>query len=456
MKKALLIASLLLSFCFRSAYAGLIPYDPAHMHYEVTPDQAVASVQAWSGNTSISLTLSGIYSLVGFPAKDEYIYRSLDHQTFRVRCHTGLLWRWTNKVQYDSYQASLKQHQQTELSQSQLERSALAFAKGHYPNFVPLNMQELTYNDGQVIFCSQTATGAWFKGNVCLVELNNFTGEALGYTAETATSGVTIPTSANLSASQAETNALNWLLGPMQPGDPILSAFTTQPSELAVVADDLGQQRLLWMIYAAKSTTRVNYTYSLWVQNNYDLAYSCEVGIDANTGEVVSCLDWLGGKKPEPSHSLTWQSRSKSIKRSAENGSVTAQEMGQDQKAFQQLKFQIRGEDTSLMFPPLQILGHPYFYVSYLRHNTPVRKFRSGDETFLATDPRRELISQPHHRTYQINGQTRRMSAKPVLFNGRCYVPLDVVQAVLGGKWSYDAKAQTVRYDPLPVKLGSK
>lgn len=61
-----------------------------------------------------------------------------------------------------------------------------------------------------------------------------------------------------------------------------------------------------------------------------------------------------------------------------------------------------------------------------------------------------------NNQTYQVNGKIKQMSSKPVVINGRCYVPLDVMQAVLGGKWSCEAKAQTVRYDPPQVKQAGK
>jgi saccharopine dehydrogenase-like NADP-dependent oxidoreductase len=45
------------------------------------------------------------------------------------------------------------------------------------------------------------------------------------------------------------------------------------------------------------------------------------------------------------------------------------------------------------------------------------------------------------------------MSAKPVLVNGQCYVPLDVMKAVLPYPVSYEAKRQRVRFDPPQKKV---
>ncbi|MDQ2799509.1 MAG: copper amine oxidase N-terminal domain-containing protein, partial [Armatimonadota bacterium] len=68
----------------------------------------------------------------------------------------------------------------------------------------------------------------------------------------------------------------------------------------------------------------------------------------------------------------------------------------------------------------------------------------------------REVALTLNARTYQVNGQTRTMSAKPMLVNGRCYVPLDVVQAVLPGTFRYEPKTRTVRFDPPAPKSAHK
>lgn len=56
-------------------------------------------------------------------------------------------------------------------------------------------------------------------------------------------------------------------------------------------------------------------------------------------------------------------------------------------------------------------------------------------------------------QSYTTDSQTKRMSAKSVVIKGRCYVPLDVMQTLLGGKRSNEAKTQTVRHDPPPKKV---
>jgi hypothetical protein len=445
MKTFVVVLIILASFQGSRVSAQLVPYNATTMHYEVTPDQAMTIARTWSGNPSLSLSLAGVIAFNDLPGYEQYICRSSDHQSFEVKCHTGWLWSWSNGTEHQNYQASLNQNQQTTLSQSQIEQSALTFAQTHYPNFSILGMQELLYNDGTVVFCSKTASGVWFKGNICSIDMNTFDNQPMGYTAVADPSGVTVPTTASLSVSQAEAIALNWLMTPQaSTGDPILSAFTTQPSELWVVKDDLGQQRFVWTVYAAKSTSMANYTYSLWVQNNYDLAYSCEIGIDAHTGERATYLEWLGGKKPLGSKVQTWHSQN--------NTKPIVKQVRKAKLSYPQLELRLNGDNTDLMFPALQIWGHPYFYVGYLCYGDPKAKLTIRNQTLQFTSPTRRLTSHLKEQTYKLNGQTKRMLSKPMIVNGRCYIPMDVMQTVLGGKWSYDAKAQTVHYDPLQVK----
>ena len=296
-------------------YAGLQPYNSATMNYEITPNQAVAVIRIWASDPALSLNLAGVYVVSDSPGSEIYIYRTQDRQSFVVGCHTGLVGRWTNNIEFDNYTALLKANQSTQLSQAQLEQSAFAFAQSHYPNFDQLKMQELSYDNGQVVFYSQPAPGVWLKGNICAVDVNNYTGKAFRYVAGRTNASVTVSTSASIPSSQAEYIALNWLTAPFLPGnpaygtDPVLSAFTTQPSQLWIVNDSLGYQRLVWIIYTAKSTTIPNYTYNQWVENNYDLADSCEVGVDARTGAITTYNGWLGGKAPAKSHILSWHSR---------------------------------------------------------------------------------------------------------------------------------------------------
>ncbi len=117
-----------------------------------------------------------------------------------------------------------------------------------------------------------------------------------------------------------------------------------------------------------------------------------------------------------------------------------------------QLKFAWAEQPFKLNHSPLCISNIAYVFADYLCYRSPNSKVTRKGSGFRIDRRNQKITFRLDSRTYQVNGQTHRMSAEPVLVNGRCYVPLDVMQAVLGGKWSYDAKAKTVRYDPPPVK----
>ena len=169
------------------------------------------------------------------------------------------------------------------------------------------------------------------------------------------------------------------------------------------------------------------------------------VVVDANTGEIQH-WDIANGivKRPtEPASAAFVLLRANMAKKPASAGTS--------------LKLTTKAGQVSLNYPPLAIHGEAYLYANYLCEGVPDAKISTKlGEQIDITSKSRQVSLRLNSQSYRVNGQARQMSAKPVLLNGRCYVPLDVVQTVLGGKWSYDAKAQTVRYDPLPVKLGSK
>ena len=109
----------------------------------------------------------------------------------------------------------------------------------------------------------------------------------------------------------------------------------------------------------------------------------------------------------------------------------------------------IAGKETKLNCAPLLIKKQAYFDAAYLCYGLASAKMVIKTSKQIAIEGQKRQVSfGVNSQIYQVNGQTKRMSAKPVFINGRCYVPLDVMQTVLGGQWSYDKQTQTVRYDP--------
>ena len=123
----------------------------------------------------------------------------------------------------------------------------------------------------------------------------------------------------------------------------------------------------------------------------------------------------------------------------------------------QPLKLMRETTPINLNCPLLGVVGKAFMYAGYLTYNSPGGKMTAGrDKRITISGPTRRTTFNITSRDYSFNGKTKQMSTKPILINDRCYVPLDVMQTVLGGKWNYDAKAKTVRYDPPQKKVARK
>ena len=114
-------------------------------------------------------------------------------------------------------------------------------------------------------------------------------------------------------------------------------------------------------------------------------------------------------------------------------------------------------KNVRLTYPPLLMQGKPYLYAGYLCSGIPCAKVvNGGAKGFAVLGRNRQVLIQPGAKTYHLNGKARQMSTRAVLVDGDCYVPLDVMKAVLPFPIRYDAKARTVRFDPPRLKQASK
>jgi len=69
---------------------------------------------------------------------------------------------------------------------------------------------------------------------------------------------------------------------------------------------------------------------------------------------------------------------------------------------------------------------------------------------------RKQIVITQGSRTYEINGKAHKMTTKPVMVGNECYVPLDMMKAVLPYPVRYDAKALTVHFDPPQKKVAQR
>ena len=256
----------------------------------------------------------------------------------------------------------------------------------------------------------------------------------------------TIPTLTTDQAMAAAMNGLHVQNG--QPGN-IESISVTSP-------DDFGVEQLVYVLnfigvgpipdatptnqafFAAPSGS---FTYSQYDENYVAI-------VDANTGVIQGWNITLGAANI--SKKLTTQ-RLTSVNK------LRAQIAKKHEDMNKSLKFLWANKNDRLVYLPLLITSQPYMSANYLCYGAADAKIamtKGKQVTVKGQD--RQVSFNLNSLTYQVNGQPKQMSARPVLINGRCYVPLDMMNAVLPGKFTYEAKAQTVRYDPPHPKQASK
>jgi hypothetical protein len=278
----------------------LVPYDAQTMAYPVTPEQALASARSWFGDPQLQLTLAGVERQEGWPDFDEYVLESSVHR-FKVRCADGHVRSWRNRQVTTSWTQAINTGVAPAYSEAQLEQIATAFAATHYPGYAARNMRLLAMDDGTATFVGELAGGVLFSGNVCKVSVCEFTGEVKEYLAH-ATAGVTVGTIPGIPSAQAESAALDYLLG----SSGVQSALTVGPSSLWVMTDDLGVQRLVWFVDAVTGPDP-DMTFAMWQTDGWRF-HRDTVVVDAHTSEVVDRVQSLGSngsRKPAEG----WRSR---------------------------------------------------------------------------------------------------------------------------------------------------
>jgi hypothetical protein len=124
---------------------------------------------------------------------------------------------------------------------------------------------------------------------------------------------------------------------------------------------------------------------------------------------------------------------------------------------YKSLLFAWSGQSLTLSYPPVLANHRPYFYAGYLCSGIPGAKVRQiASRQIVVEGPSKQVVITPNALLYRINGKPHKMSAKPVMVGNRCYVPLDVMKAVLPYPVHYEAKAQTVHFDPPLRKMAQK
>lgn len=110
----------------------------------------------------------------------------------------------------------------------------------------------------------------------------------------------------------------------------------------------------------------------------------------------------------------------------------------------------ISNRKITLAYPPILWNGRPYLYIGYLCYpRQRAEPLRSSSGRLVLRASAGQVVIDPNSRRYTVNGQPRKMERLPLRVAGLCYVPLDVVKAVMPFRTRYDAGSRVVAFDPL-------
>lgn len=421
----------------------------AYVWQSLSADDAVQSVRGFEGSNNLAVTVVETPSNSGVPApwidyvltagRYEYDVCAYSHDVFFRSDVTFML----DKPRFYGQPYDLDVLKQQVMSQDAAQSIARTFMLAHFPHpEVLTNIRiwpesETDHMTGKAVFVKDYLI-AFFQQNAlgvggpaeCRVTVDTIKGQVINYRAKYYPLLIgTVPTLSADQATASAMNALNIVQGTPKPVDGLIVS----------APDALGNETLLYGVNFGGISLPFGQTDAT---NTYPENYIATV--DAFTGDVVyaSMLMSLVSKhRPGESRAFS---------------SIRTQVAGKLRSTGSRLKFVWAGQPLTLNHSSLSVGNRAYVLADYLCSRSPASKITKKGSDFHVNGQAQDTSFRVGSQVYQINGQTKRMSGTPLLLNGLCYVPLDVMQAVLGGEWSYDAKAQTVRYDPSPIKRASR
>ena len=432
--------------CLLSASAASRTFAQSYTWQYRSPANAIESVRSFEGDPSrqVNLTFSPSSDMSSFNPENGY---SLNSGTFvySIGAYTNdfffrsdpLFSQNPSAFYGQTYDATVLAPQA--MSQSDALAIGQAFMQSHYPQpslltdlivstesdqkFASTNVVNPNPNPvftKAYIFYFYQNCGNGVQGPAsCKVEVDTIKGEVISYASFHFP--VLISTIPGLTGNTAMSSAMSSLITSYGQASTVDRLFVSKP-------DALGQERLLYTLeFSGVGPTPENPS----VYYSYPAYYVANV--DANSG-AISAWDVLSGM-----HKASTAVLHRPIRLRA--------------KLMQKpLKFNWGDREMKLNYPPTASNREAYIYSGYLCSSSPVAKITETEAGIFHLDrPKSDVLFQLNKCSYKINGQNKMMSTKPILVNGRCYVPLDVMNAVLPGKFTYDAKTLTVRYD-LPQK----
>lgn len=429
------LLSLMLNMLVPQAFSQAYPWQP------LSANDAIQEVRNFEGNQGLGVSVAQTPSVQSEPApwvnyvltagNYEYHVCAYSRDVFSRRDMNFILDKPTFYGQpYDPN--ALKPQA---ISQAASQAIALTFMQSHFPYYTTLTQTKVWPE-----YDYDTATGnpvfikdyefAFFEKSVsgvggpseCRVTVDTIHGKIINYIAKAFP--LLINLTPGISADQATAFAMNTLN---------IVQGTPMPATGLVVSlpDAFGNETLLY---------GVNFTGIPMSQGQTDTTgmspENYTATVDAFSGEVVytaMLMNIVGHYTPKETQSFSLTRKAIARKHNP---------------LLKELQFAWAGQLSKLNYSPVSVGKTAYVCMDYLGYHSANIKVTTKGNCYNINGLQRHITFKLDSRMYLINGQTKQMSVKPVFVNGRCYVPLDVMQTVLGGQWSYDKQTQIVRYDP--------
>lgn len=457
-QRVVLFMLCLLVFCSRLP-AGLEPYDPATMNFPVLPDDAMATARTWAGDETLSFNPVRVWRHPQFPEGIQYVLDAPAGPEPGLQFCVSALWpelkEWRNRRVRRAVKASQSAGQPPVLSPAQVEQVALAFAQTRYADFDAKQMASYAVDENAVTFYTRLPNDGWYVGNVCVVSVSPYTGEAYYYLARS-NDPVNVGINPTLSAAQAEARALGYYLNDDPTASPERiwrprnrSAFTTDPTELWVIRDGLGAQRLVWAVSLAAGS-EPHLTLAQWQTQGNLGATRYDVQIDAHTGEFVDDESYLGSPAG-PARSNGWRSRAMYAPPAARPTKRSKGALA-DKAKLAPARVTVDGRvlDKLAVLPRL-VDDHAAWYLGYVRGPLWKMQMRRDGARVTVTTPTGEQIAFEDGKPFLWRGGVAvPTKAAPVVIAGRTFVGLDVWEALTGGRFAWAPATRTLAVRSAP------
>lgn len=403
------------------AWAVIEPYDPQSMSFAISPDQATAAVRQWSGAPELVLTLRGVRMHPERPGEDRYLFVTPDADEFLVRCDTGLVSRWINGSGTDAWAQAKASGITATYSPAQIGAVATAFANQRFPAFGSRGMQAIRNDGHSVEFVAVLPGPTYYGGHHCRIDVNEYTGSVIGYMAATG-EDVTISTQPSVNVAQAEAAALGAVLD----NPAVATAFTTEPTSLWVARDEMGLQRLAWVVPLAASTD-ASVTYEDYASGRAVGLHHSDAHVDALTAEVYGGEEFLGSP-----HASRPRAGWRSVRASRRDAT-------RDRRAAQALGLSIGGRECLRpCYPPVLVDGSPWIPVACLG----MKALRSrvvwcdGSVQVALADGRTANL-QARDRAARRDVAVGQISAPMRILHSRAYVSPETWELLTGWKCTF-------------------